>query len=107
MRNPTPSLVMSATLALGGSLSAQPDSKQLAAKLLDRMGIQHGLCVVPPGVESVPRHLTSPGDSSLTGLVRGTNGEYWLGVRGGVLRFQPDGVEPETILIHIKKLRDT
>ena len=60
---------------------------------------RHGLCVIPSGDDATPRHLPAPPGARPERMVAGADGEYWLGDRGGLLHFRPDGVEPETLLV--------
>jgi len=58
-----------------------------------------GVCVVPPGEDVEPSILSVPSSMRVLSALRDDAGSLWIGLEEGALRYHPDGVPPETLIL--------
>lgn len=70
-----------------------------ASQALDEtlmFGVEGGFSYLPPANEGGPIRVRLPIPGTVTGAVREIDGTFWLATDQRVLRFSPDGIDPET-----------
>jgi hypothetical protein len=62
-----------------------------------------GVYIVAGGAAEAPRLLALPESTRVESLVAGPEEDFWLGSGARVFHYRPDGVAPETLIVHGEK----